>query len=60
LVVTAARGSSAHAATFAKHAIERYLDIPVAAAAPSIATVYRRDLIEGPASLGDLPIGRER
>jgi glucosamine--fructose-6-phosphate aminotransferase (isomerizing) len=44
LVVTAARGSSAHAASFAKHAIERYLGIPVAAAAPSIATVYRRDL----------------
>jgi glucosamine--fructose-6-phosphate aminotransferase (isomerizing) len=44
VVVTAARGSSAHAATFAKHAIERYVGIPVAAAAPSIATVYARDL----------------
>jgi glucosamine--fructose-6-phosphate aminotransferase (isomerizing) len=44
LVVTCARGSSAHAAAFAKHAIERHLGIPVAAAAPSIATVYRRDL----------------
>jgi glucosamine--fructose-6-phosphate aminotransferase (isomerizing) len=44
VVVTAARGSSAHAAAFAKHAIERHLGIPVAAAAPSIVTVYHRDL----------------
>ncbi len=40
IVVTCARGSSAHAATFGKHLIERYLGLPVAAAAPSIATVY--------------------
>jgi len=40
LVVTCARGSSAHAATFGKHLIERHLGIPVAAAAPNIATVY--------------------
>jgi glucosamine--fructose-6-phosphate aminotransferase (isomerizing) len=44
VVVTCARGSSAHAATFAKHLIERNLGIPVAAAAPNIATVYRRRL----------------
>ena len=44
VVVTCARGSSAHAATFAKHLIERYLGIPVAAAAPNIATVYGRRL----------------
>jgi glucosamine--fructose-6-phosphate aminotransferase (isomerizing) len=44
LVMTCARGSSAHAATFAKHLIERYLGIPVAAAAPNIATIYRRPL----------------
>jgi glucosamine--fructose-6-phosphate aminotransferase (isomerizing) len=44
VVVTCARGSSAHAATFAKHLIERYLGIPVAAAAPVIFTAYRRDL----------------
>ena len=44
VVVTCARGSSAHAATFAKHVIERHLGIPVAAAAPNIATVYRRAL----------------
>lgn len=40
VVVTCARGSSAHAAAFAKHLIERYLGIPVAPAAPSIASVY--------------------
>jgi glucosamine--fructose-6-phosphate aminotransferase (isomerizing) len=44
VVVTCARGSSAHAATFGKHLIERYLGIPVAAAAPNIATVYRQPL----------------
>jgi glucosamine--fructose-6-phosphate aminotransferase (isomerizing) len=44
LVVTCARGSSAHAATFGKHLIERYLGIPVTAAAPNIATVYRQRL----------------
>jgi len=44
VVVTCARGSSAHAATFAKHLIERHLGIPVAAAAPNIATIYRRSL----------------
>jgi len=42
--VTCARGSSAHAAIFAKHSIERHLRIPVADAAPSIVTVYRRPL----------------
>jgi glutamine---fructose-6-phosphate transaminase (isomerizing) len=44
MVVTCARGSSAHAATFAKHLIERYLGLPVAEAALSIASVYQRHL----------------
>jgi glucosamine--fructose-6-phosphate aminotransferase (isomerizing) len=44
LVVTCARGSSAHAAAFGKHLIERHLGIPVGAAAPNIASVYRRPL----------------
>src|SRR5207237_7181448 len=44
LIVTCARGSSAHAATFGKHLIERHLGVPVAAMAPNIATVYRREL----------------
>lgn len=48
VVVTCARGSSAHAATFGKHLIERHLGIPVAAAAPNIASVYRAKLrLEG-------------
>ena len=42
VVVTCARGSSAHAATFGKHLIERHLGIPVSAVAPNLATVYRR------------------
>ena len=44
VVVTCARGSSAHAATFGKHLIERHLGVPVAAAAPNIATIYGRRL----------------
>jgi glucosamine--fructose-6-phosphate aminotransferase (isomerizing) len=44
VVVTCARGSSAHAATYAKHLIERYLGIPVAEAAPNIASVYGQRL----------------
>src|SRR6476619_949909 len=44
VVVTCARGSSAHATTFGKHLIERHLGVPVAAAAPNIATVYDRSL----------------
>jgi glutamine---fructose-6-phosphate transaminase (isomerizing) len=44
VVVTCARGSSAHAAAFSKHLIERYAGIPVAPAAPSIASVYGQSL----------------
>ena len=44
VVVTCARGSSAHAAAFAKHLIERYVGVPVAPAAPSIASIYGRSL----------------
>lgn len=44
VVVTCARGSSAHAGAFAKHLIERYLGIPVAPAAPSIASIYGGEL----------------
>jgi glucosamine--fructose-6-phosphate aminotransferase (isomerizing) len=43
-VVTCARGSSAHAATLGKHLIERYLGVPVAAAAPNIVSIYRQEL----------------
>jgi len=44
VVVTCARGSSAHAATFGKHLIERHLGIAVSAAAPNVVSVYRRSL----------------
>lgn len=44
VVVTCARGSSAHAATFAKHLIERHLGIVCAPAAPNIASVYRKEM----------------
>lgn len=44
VVVTCARGSSAHAAAFGKHLIERYLGIPVAPAAPSTASIYGQSL----------------
>ncbi len=38
------RGSSDHAGVFAKYLIEIELGLPVAAAAPSIASVYNREL----------------
>jgi len=44
VVVTCARGSSAHAATFGKFLIERHIGVPVAPAAPSIASIYGRRL----------------
>jgi glutamine---fructose-6-phosphate transaminase (isomerizing) len=59
VVVTCARGSSAHAATFGKHLIELYLGIPVAAAAPNIASVYNRPLnLEGQLFLAVSQSGR--
>ena len=39
-VVTSARGSSAHAATYGKYLIETRLGLVTAAAAPSVATLY--------------------
>jgi glucosamine--fructose-6-phosphate aminotransferase (isomerizing) len=41
VVLTCARGSSDHAATFAKYLIETRIGVPVASAAPSTASVYR-------------------
>ncbi|WP_338825073.1 Glutamine--fructose-6-phosphate aminotransferase [isomerizing] [Moorella humiferrea] len=38
--VIAARGTSDHAATFAKYALEVYTGLPVALAAPSVITLY--------------------
>jgi glucosamine--fructose-6-phosphate aminotransferase (isomerizing) len=44
VVVTCARGSSAHAATFGKHLFERHLGIVCAPAAPNIASVYHKEM----------------
>ena len=41
LIMTCARGSSDHAATYAKYLIETRLGIPVASVAPSVSAVYR-------------------
>jgi glucosamine--fructose-6-phosphate aminotransferase (isomerizing) len=40
VVVTLARGSSDHAATYGKYVIETLLGVPVASAAPSVASLY--------------------
>jgi glucosamine--fructose-6-phosphate aminotransferase (isomerizing) len=41
VIVTCARGSSDHAATYGKYLLETLTGVPVASAAPSIASVYR-------------------
>lgn len=46
-VLTCARGSSDHAATYAKYLIETRLGVPVASFAPSVASVYRSPLATG-------------
>ncbi|MBV8836654.1 MAG: SIS domain-containing protein [Alphaproteobacteria bacterium] len=59
LIVTCARGSSAHAATYGKHLFERHLGLPVAAAAPNIASVYHGALrLEGQLFLAISQSGR--
>lgn len=50
LVVTVARGSSDHASTYLKYAIELTLGVPVASVGPSIASIYGRDLKLGKAA----------
>lgn len=47
VVVTCARGSSDHAATYGKYLIETYLGVPVASAAPSVASVYHSPPVAG-------------
>ena len=59
LVVTVARGSSDHAATYLKYAIELEAGIPVASVGPSIASIYRRPLkLSGAACIGISQSGR--
>jgi len=50
LVVTVARGSSDHAATYLKYAFELTMGVPVASVGPSIASIYGRDLKLGKAA----------
>lgn len=44
LIVTVARGSSDHAATYLKYAVELTAGVPVASVGPSVASVYARPL----------------
>lgn len=59
LVATVARGSSDHAATYLKYAIELQSGLPVASVGPSIASIYRRPLrLAGAACIGVSQSGR--
>jgi len=44
VIITVARGSSDHAASYLKYAIELLVGIPVASVGPSVASIYRRPL----------------
>jgi glucosamine--fructose-6-phosphate aminotransferase (isomerizing) len=50
LLATVARGSSDHAATYLKYAVELVAGVPVASVGPSIASVYGRTLRLGDAA----------
>jgi len=50
VVVTVARGSSDHAATYLKYAVELLAGVPVASVGPSVASIYRRPLRLGRAA----------
>lgn len=53
VVATVARGTSDHAASYLKYAIELVAGIPVASVGPSIASIYRRPLrLAGGACIG--------
>lgn len=53
LVATIARGSSDHAATYLKYAVELLAGVPVASVGPSVASVYGRRLrLSGAACIG--------
>ena len=47
VVVTCARGSSDHAATYGKYLIETLVGVPVASAAPSVSSVYAAPMAPG-------------
>jgi glucosamine--fructose-6-phosphate aminotransferase (isomerizing) len=53
LLVTVARGSSDHAATYLKYAVELAAGVPVASVGPSVASIYGRKLrLDGAVCLG--------
>jgi glutamine---fructose-6-phosphate transaminase (isomerizing) len=53
VIATVARGTSDHAATYLKYAIELAAGVPVASVGPSIASIYRRPLrLAGAACIG--------
>ena len=53
LIVTVARGSSDHAATYLKYAVELLAGVPVASVGPSVASIYGRPLrLDGAACIG--------
>lgn len=53
LIATVARGSSDHAATYLKYAIELATGVPVASIGPSVASVYgRQPKLRGAACIG--------
>ncbi|MBL9045717.1 MAG: SIS domain-containing protein [Tabrizicola sp.] len=53
VIATVARGTSDHAATYLKYAIELAAGIPVASVGPSVASIYRRPLrLNGAACIG--------
>lgn len=59
LIVTVARGSSDHAATYLKYAVELLAGVPVASVGPSVASVYGRPLrLQGAACVGISQSGR--
>lgn len=59
LIATVARGSSDHAATYLKYAVELQAGIPVASVGPSVASIYRRPLrLGGAACIGISQSGR--
>lgn len=59
VIATVARGSSDHAATYLKYAIELQAGIPVASVGPSVASIYKRPLrLGGAACVGISQSGR--
>lgn len=59
LIATVARGSSDHAATYLKYAVELQAGIPVASVGPSVASIYHRPLrLRGAACIGISQSGR--